>query len=243
MKTFLYLLPLVLAFLALPGVLAHGGDWSTADMSPTNQAPTPQKEKRAVVQVYGARAFSWRAPYSLHCWIAVKRENASAYTVYQVIGWNLRRGLSAVSVHDDAPDRKWYDRMPKILFDARGDAAAKMIPQIEAAAKSYPYPNAYRAWPGPNSNTFVSHIIRNTEGMTMELPSNAIGKDFLVGGKIFDRSEFKTGYQLSLYGLLGATAGLEDGLEINILGLVFGFDAKRPALKLPMIGRIGMKDE
>jgi hypothetical protein len=37
---------------------------------------------------------------------------------------------------------------------------------------------------------------------------------------------------------LGASAGGEEGLELNVLGLVFGVDLRRPALKLPGIGRV-----
>lgn len=36
------------------------------------------------------------------------------------------------------------------------------------------------------------------------------------------------------------TVGLVEGLEINLLGLNFGIDFLRPALKLPLIGRLGM---
>jgi hypothetical protein len=32
---------------------------------------------------------------------------------------------------------------------------------------------------------------------------------------------------------------LEEGLEFNVAGLSFGMDVKRPALKLPFIGRLG----
>jgi hypothetical protein len=32
---------------------------------------------------------------------------------------------------------------------------------------------------------------------------------------------------------------LEEGLEVNLLGLTFGLDINPPALKLPGIGRIG----
>jgi hypothetical protein len=48
-----------------------------------------------------------------------------------------------------------------------------------------------------------------------------------------------TGVQLSLLGLLGVTAGAEEGLELNVLSLTFGVDVKRPALKLPVVGRLG----
>jgi hypothetical protein len=46
--------------------------------------------------------------------------------------------------------------------------------------------------------------------------------------------------QVSLLGLLGLVAGWEDGLEVNVLGLSFGLDVKDPALKLPIVGRLGM---
>ena len=35
---------------------------------------------------------------------------------------------------------------------------------------------------------------------------------------------------------------IKEGIEVNLLGLVFGVDVLRPALKLPFFGRIGMKD-
>ena len=34
--------------------------------------------------------------------------------------------------------------------------------------------------------------------------------------------------------------GVEEGIEINLLGLTFGVDAKTPAIKLPGVGRIGV---
>ncbi|HEY4911271.1 MAG TPA: DUF3750 domain-containing protein, partial [Methylomirabilota bacterium] len=32
----------------------------------------------------------------------------------------------------------------------------------------------------------------------------------------------------------------EEGVEVNVLGLTFGVAVKRPALKLPAVGRVGM---
>ena len=37
---------------------------------------------------------------------------------------------------------------------------------------------------------------------------------------------------------LGVIAGWEEGLEVNVLGLVAGIDFRNPALKLPGIGRV-----
>ena len=42
-----------------------------------------------------------------------------------------------------------------------------------------------------------------------------------------------------LLGLVGLSLAREEGLELNLLGLTFGFDPLDLALKLPGIGRLG----
>ena len=49
-----------------------------------------------------------------------------------------------------------------------------------------------------------------------------------------------TGWQVSLGGLAGVLVGLDEGLEVSLLGLTWGFDLDPPALKLPGLGRLGM---
>ena len=49
-----------------------------------------------------------------------------------------------------------------------------------------------------------------------------------------------TGIRLSLRGYAGLTLGWVEGVEINLLGAVAGFDLRRPALKLPGWGRLGL---
>ena len=217
-------------------------NWSQASRDSVGIALKPDVEKRAIVQIYAARAYGWRGNYAVHTWVATKEKNAASYTVYQVLGWRGYRGQSVVSITQDAPDRKWFDHAPELLFELKGDAAAAMIPQLAKAATDYPYPDFYRIWPGPNSNSFVAYLIRHTPGIFLELPPHAIGKDWIDDGKFFARSESGTGYQFSVYGLLGVTVGLAEGFEVDILGLTFGIDIARPALKLPFIGRVGLKD-
>lgn len=234
---------LLLLFLLSVFSCAQTNDWRTATKESAKIAPLPSVEKEAVVQIYAAKTVSWRGNFSVHCWIATKEKNASEYTTYQVIGWRTQRGLGTIQVDKGIPDRHWFGAKPIIIASYIGKNAEKIIPEIEAAVKSYPYPNFYRAWPGPNSNTFVSHIVRLVPEMGIELPSNAIGKDWIHKGQVAGWSETKTGVQVSLFGALGLTLGLADGVEINVLGLSFGLDFYRPALKLPLVGRIGMKDE
>ena len=108
------------------------------------------------------------------------------------------------------------------------------------SCSSYPYPNAYRPWPGPNSNTFLAHIARQVPELAIHLPSNAVGKDFLPGAGMFAAAPSGSGFQVSLYGLAGILIAADEGFEINLLGLSLGLDPVRPALKLPAIGRLGM---
>jgi hypothetical protein len=48
------------------------------------------------------------------------------------------------------------------------------------------------------------------------------------------------GFQVSIYGLVGIMLAAREGLEVNLLGLSFGIDLVRPALKLPALGRLGL---
>jgi hypothetical protein len=41
--------------------------------------------------------------------------------------------------------------------------------------------------------------------------------------------------------MFGIMIGLLDGIEINLFGLSLGIDFLYPALKLPIIGRVGFK--
>ena len=226
------------ALLLAPASRVLSQDWRTASHEPVGLAPDPAVASEAVVQVYGARTWGWRGSFGVHTWVAVKPANAAAYTVYEVIGWRLRWADSVVSISARAADARWYGNAPELYADKRGEAAEKLIPRIDAAARSYPYPNDYTAWPGPNSNTFVAWITRAVPELGVDLPPTAIGKDYL-GGAIVAAAPSGHGVQFSLGGLFALTASGVEGLELNLLGLTFGINPFDPALKLPMIGRIG----
>lgn len=235
-----------IVFLLAAGLVLAGGskvnwaaNWRTASRDSAGIAPKPGQVREAVVQVYAGRAFGWRGALAVHTWIAVKPEAAPAYTTYEVIGWYAFRGGSALNVHNGDPDRRWFGARPEVLADVRGAVAARAIARIEAAVEAYPYKRDYRTWPGPNSNTFVAHVARCVPEFALDLPPTAIGKDYMAGGVAVGRAPSATGIQASLFGLLGVLIAPEEGLEINLLGLAFGIDVNRPALRLPIVGRIG----
>ena len=213
-------------------------DWRTASRASAGLAPDSATTPEAVVQVYAARAVRWRGYFGVHTWISAKRENAERYTVYEVIGFRLYSGGSAVVVHNRPPDGRWFGAEPELLRELRGPGVEQIIDRIEKAVDDYPYAQSYVIWPGPNSNTFVAFIARQIPELALDLPPTAIGKDYL-GPNVVARAASGTGYQFSLFGLLGLTLAKEEGLEVNLLGLTFGIDAAEPAVKLPFVGRLG----
>lgn len=167
-------LPLVLALLLIGGCAQ--GNWRTASREPAGIAPDPATTREAVVQVYGAPAWGWRGWFAIHTWIAVKPRGAAQYQVYEVVGWRTRRGLPALRIEQDHPDRYWFGERPELLLDRRGEGVGALIEAIDRAARSYPWANEYRVWPGPNSNTFPAWVALQVPELGLELPLRAIGQ-------------------------------------------------------------------
>jgi hypothetical protein len=201
-------------------------------------APDPATTPEAVIQVYGARTLGAKGIFGVHTWIAVKPTDARSYTVYEVIGWRLRWGDAPVVVRTRTPDARWFGSDPELIADRRGPGVDALIERVDRAAREYPWMHEYTLWPGPNSNTFVAWIVRSVPELEVDLPPTAIGKDY-SGAKLFGAAPSGSGYQLSLFGLLGLTVSAVEGLEVNVLGLTFGVNPLDLSLKMPLVGRIG----
>ena len=230
-------LPLSVAYLAYSGQLS-ARDWRTASREPAGLAPNPATTREAVIQVYSARAVSWRGWFGVHTWIAVKPRDASEFTVHEVMGWRLKSTGTSLVARNRPADGYWYGARPELLGDIRGPGVEAIIERIEAAVKEYPYPDTYHLWPGPNSNTFVAFVLRRVPELRVDMPPTAIGKDYL-GWQSVNTTPSGTGGQVNLLGLAGVSVGLEEGLEVNLLGLNFGVDPKSLSIKLPIVGRLG----
>jgi hypothetical protein len=235
------LLALVLLPLASHGLWwemhDHPQSFSDANWSSAGLLPSARKEREAVVHVMAGRTGRWKGIFAHHTWIVVKPKGASRYTRYDVVGWG-----NALRTDNYPPDGRWYGNVPEILLTLRGRDAERAIPRIRKAVASYPHAGrgVYVIWPGPNSNTFVATVARLVPELAPALLPTAIGKDF-AGWPVFaGAAPSHTGLQLSLAGLFGVTVGWVEGLEINVMGLIVGLDVRRPAVKLPGWGRIGM---
>jgi len=201
-------------------------------------APHPDDYHDAIIQVYAARTRGNKKALAVHTWIATKRTGADHYMISQIFGWRLSRRGTALDREPGIPDKSWARNAPTLLLDLRGADVEQLIDKVEKAIDTYPWKDEYTVWPGPNSNTFLAWIGLQVPELKLDLPATAIGKDWRPVSRTFGKSASGTGVQCSLYGLLGITAGFEEGLEINILGLSIELDLFDLGLELPGIGRV-----
>ena len=230
-----YVLPTI-ASVVLYRRAARDLDWRSADRSSMRWLPPPQRLPTAVVRVYSARTVSWRGSLASHSWLVIKDAAAPTYERFDYTAWG-----GPIWKDRFAPDGRWFGSEPELIFAADGAEAARMIPTIRATIRHYRYqrPGDYRLWPGPNSNTFVAAIMQAV-AMKAALPATAVGKDFPYDGRWAGWSPSGTGIRLNLGGYFGITIGWHEGIELNLLGAVAGIDIRRPALKLPGLGRLGL---
>ena len=233
----LYLLPLGIAA-ALYRLEGSGAGWRTADRSSIGHLPPAMQNPGAAVRIFAAQTVRWRGIFATHCWIVFKPDGAEAYTRYDYTAWG-----DPIRLNGFEPDGRWFGRVPEVVFAADGPAAARLIPRMQAAIQSYAWRNQgdYRAWPGPNSNTFVAAVMDAVPELHAALPPTAIGKDYPYDGRWLRRTPSGTGLRLSLGGYAGLTVAWVEGIELNILGAVAGLDLRRPAVKLPGLGRLGLR--
>lgn len=170
---------LIILTLFLLAGCGNGKDWRTASRVSAGIAPDPEQTREAVLQVYGASTWGWRGWFAIHTWIAAKHTGEDAYTVYEVIGWRARRGLPVVRIEQDIPDRLWYGEKPRLLRDHRGPGVDRLIDRVEQATSQYPWPDTYKTFPGPNSNTFTAWIAKQVPELGLELPFTAIGSGYV----------------------------------------------------------------
>ncbi|MFT8245607.1 DUF3750 domain-containing protein [Roseomonas sp. BN140053] len=230
-----FLLPLAVSAV-LYRISGRGAGWQTADRSSVGVLPPAGLEPRAVVRIFAAPTVRWRGVFATHCWIVFKPAGARAYTRYDYTAWG-----DPIRLNGFEPDGRWFGQAPQIVFAADGEDAAPLVPKMQAAINNYAWRNQgdYRAWPGPNSNTFVAAVMDAVPEIRTALPPTAIGKDYPYDGRWLRPTPSGTGLRLSLGGYAGLTLGWVEGVEVNILGAVAGLDLRRPAIKLPGLGRLG----
>lgn len=243
----LALLALVLVFV-LPAALSaalwkigeHPGTWRDANWASAKLLPQPGETPEAAVYVLSARTGGLKGSVSEHSWIVLKDAGARTYERWDKVGWG-----SPIRRNGYPADGRWYSNEPRIVFARFGAEAEALLPAFRAAITSYPYAAAggYRIFPGPNSNTFVAHVLRHVPGLSTVLSPVAVGRDYPSEGQLVFYDRDREDIRLSLFGYAGAVIGLGSGLEVNFLGLVAGIDPLRLAIKIPAFGTYALRPD
>lgn len=214
-------------------------NWRSASWSSSGVLPQAAAVPDARVLVLAARTGRWKSIFAEHMSIVLKPAGADRWTRYDVVGWGepVRKNAYPADAH-------WYGNRPYVVAEIRGEAAENLIPRIEQTIAVYPHRQrgTYTVWPGPNSNTFVAWVVRQTDGFAVELPPVAVGKDYLGEGLAIGPAASRTGFVISAWGVVGFTAALREGIELNLLGTSIGIDPDDLAVKLPAIGKLSLYD-
>lgn len=203
-----------LAWLAVCAV----GEWTTSHQ------PAPG----AAARVLCAPLLQPLGLLARHCWFVL--EGTERWDVWQDADAG---GTSWGHVHRNLlPPEAEVGGGPAVEVGALdGVAGAAFVQCVRAAAPVYADRATYRAWPGPNSNTFVDAMLRRC-GWPLRLPATAIGKDWRgwIGA-----SAWGPGVQVESP-LVGLAVGLDLRAELHVLALTFGIDFWPPAVLVPFGG-------
>ncbi|MCP1198177.1 DUF3750 domain-containing protein [Notoacmeibacter sp. MSK16QG-6] len=211
--------------------------WRQADWGSSGLLPSASDDENAAIYILAARTGGLKGALAVHSWLVVKAAEGTRYDRYDKVGWG-----QPVRRNSYPADGRWYSNDPFVVTAIHGEAATRLLPEIDAAISSYPFRNSgdYRIWPGPNSNSFIAHILDEVPELQTALPPTAVGRDFRPGIIAFDMASDHRDIHITLGGLIGFAAGARYGLEIQFLGLVAGFDFARPAIKVPGWGRFAL---
>jgi hypothetical protein len=212
-------------------------NWQTADRSSVGLLPKAAENPEALIRVFAARTVRWRGIFAVHTWIVVKERGANRYSRYDYTAWG-----EPIRIDGFHADGRWFGANPEAIVSVDGREAEPLIPKIRAVIESYRFRayGDYSAWPGPNSNTFIQAILDAVPELNAVLPPTAIGKHYPYHGEWYGFTPSRTGVFASLGGYLGLTIGWIEGIELNLFGGVLGLDIRRPALKLPGVGRLAL---
>lgn len=231
-----YLLP-ALASTGWWSLQNHPSSWREAEWGTSGVLPKADANGDAKIYIMSASTGGLKGAVASHSWIVTKAKGDATYNRYDKVGWG-----SPIRRNNYVADAYWYSNTPHIVKEISGDEAQRLIPAVEAAIQSYPYAGVgdYRIYPGPNSNSFVAHVLRTVPDLDAVLPPDAVGRDYLSDGWMFAIDADGRDMHATLYGLIGIAAGQRSGLEVHFMGLVAGIDVANPGVKIPAIGRIGL---
>ena len=93
--------------------------------------------------------------------------------------WNRVKELYLAALSVDFEERAAFLEKACGGDDALREEVDKLIDAVDSAAHSYPWKTTYKAFPGPNSNTFTAWVIKQVPALDVVLPFSAIGSGYV----------------------------------------------------------------
>jgi len=188
----------------------------------------------ALVRVYARGRFAGAGIFAVHSWIVIKERNAPRYTRYDYTAWAGQSASTDLSRWACSAVRRKRSSRPD------GEAADRMIPKIRAAVEGYQLHSYgdYRAWPGPNSNTFVTAVLAAVPELQTRCRRTATARTFLTMATCSTDAVGNGGPHHARW-LSGPDDRLGRRYRDQLSGRGVGIDLRRPAVKLPGLGRVG----
>jgi hypothetical protein len=190
-----------------------------------------ERPNRPVVQLARARLPQPLTALAVHYWFNAYEPRTlrwERWELWQTAGSNV---TSWGHIHRDLMSPMSNVGGGEALVEAQWTGAeAERLISVLHHPELYADRDVYRAWPGPNSNTYVAWILRES-GVPFDLSPMAIGKDWRgwVGGGV---TTTHAGLHVESP-IAGLKIGVLDGVELHVLALTFGFAPLRPSLKTP----------
>ncbi|MDF1837667.1 MAG: DUF3750 domain-containing protein [Planctomycetota bacterium] len=175
----------------------------------------------------------WYSRFAHHTWLDVRLEGQADWMRLEIPTPSSGIRVSHIGAEKAFANKRW-GRSIQVRTVVSGPEVAEVGEQLVARAQAMGDPS-YRAWPGPNSNTFITDLVQSVDGMHVNMNSNAVGKDF---GLNFGPSETGAGLEIDAY-VFGLQVGLIEGVEVHFIGLTLGIGVQPIRLKLPFLPELG----
>lgn len=160
----------------------------------------------------------WYTVLAEHSWVDIKNGDEGSWQRVEITNTTSGPKVFPITAGKVRTTHRFGNRS-SVLSVAVGDEARLAIPVIRTFTEQYELD--YEAWPGPNSNTFISDLLDAVDGIDAQLHHNSAGKDFPGG-------YFDLGFDWS------------GGIELHLMQLTLGVSFWPPAIKLPLLPRFGV---
>jgi hypothetical protein len=218
-----------LAALALGALSACAGPRPSGLAEPLAEGPA-----LLVKSVRLPKSEPWHTRFARHTFFDLRPRSQGPWLRLEVLNPSSGVLLTVLDEAEVFADQRW-GRSVEVLAARAGPEAARIARELldRGPAQHLVYLEGYRGFPGPNSNTFADALVRATPDFGVLLDHNAVGKDWAWPARV-GRSATGTGVELELP-LLGLQLGLNEGVELHLLGLTLGVGLVPPTVKLPLL--------